>query len=332
MSIVNRNLVLGGRTREAFRIPDPLRAGMPIVSFGTALLLSLALQSRQDVEQLPYRITLLVFIIYFALFIPLRGRISSRRWQQVLYKSPFYLVLGIVLAGWDVLTTKLDLLPLPFVPGLAQILSVMVNDAQMLLISTAYSLRLLVIGFVIGSLTGVVLGVLIGWYRKWSYWLFPVLKVMGVVPATALIPIAMILVPSSFYAAVLLIVIAVCFPVAFMTSVGIANVQNTYFEAARTLGADEWFLIFRVAIPGAMPSIFSGIYTATGISFATLVVSEMIGARAGLGWYINWAKGWSDYAKVYASIIIMAVTFSIVMAIIFTVRDRVLKWQKGLVK
>ncbi|MNI97090.1 putative aliphatic sulfonates transport permease protein SsuC [compost metagenome] len=81
-----------------------------------------------------------------------------------------------------------------------------------------------------------------------------------------------------------------------------------------------------------MPSIFSGIYTATGISFATLVVSEMIGARAGLGWYINWAKGWSNYAKVYASIIIMAVTFSLVMAVIFRVRDRMLKWQKGLVK
>ena len=332
MSIVNRNLALGGRAAEAVRIPDWLRAGLPVLSFGTALVLSLLLEARQDVEQLPYRIALLVFIGYFALHILVRGRLGSQRWQRVLFKSPFYVVLGFVLAAWDVFTTKLDLLPLPFVPGLAQILSVMVLDAHMLLISTAYSLRLLVIGFLIGSLAGIVLGMMIGWYRKWSYWLFPVLKVMGVVPATALIPIAMILVPSSFYAAVLLIVIAVCFPVAFMTSVGIANVQNTYFEAARTLGADERFLIFRVAIPGAMPSIFSGIYTATGISFATLVVSEMIGAKAGLGWYINWAKGWSDYAKVYASIIIMAVTFSIVMAIIFRVRDRVLKWQKGLVK
>lgn len=331
MSIVDHNLALVEPSREILRRPAGLRTILPIVSFGVALAVSLVLPARQEVELLPYRIVLLAFIVFFALRIPV-ARLNEKRWNKALYDSPFYFVLGLVLSLWDVLSTKLNLLPLPFVPGLAQIVSVMVEDASTLLLSTAYSLRLLVIGFLIGSFLGIVLGVLIGWYRKWSYWLFPVLKVMGVIPATALIPIAMILVPSSFYAAVLLIVIAVCFPVAFMTSVGIANVQNTYFEAARTLGADERFLIFRVAIPGAMPSIFSGIYTATGISFATLVVSEMIGARAGLGWYINWAKGWSNYAKVYASIIIMAVTFSIVMAIIFRVRDRVLKWQKGLVK
>ena len=142
----------------------------------------------------------------------------------------------------------------------------------------------------------------------------------------------MFIFPSSFYAQIFLIVICVWFPVAFMTSSGIENLPKSYFEAAKTLGAKDDFLIFNVAILGAMPSIFIGIYTATGLSFATLVVSEMIGAKAGLGWYINWAKGWSNYAKVYASIIIMAIVFSIVMAIIFKIRDKVLVWQKGLLK
>jgi NitT/TauT family transport system permease protein len=155
---------------------------------------------------------------------------------------------------------------------------------------------------------------------------------MGVIPVTAWIPIMMFIFPSSFYAQIFLIVLCVWFPVAYMASNGIVNIEKSYFEAARTLGANERFLIFKIAIPGAMPSIFTGIYTATGISFATLVVSEIIGAKAGLGWYINWAKSWSNYAKVYASIIVMAVVFSIVMAIIFKIRDRVLIWQKGLLK
>jgi NitT/TauT family transport system permease protein len=193
-------------------------------------------------------------------------------------------------------------------------------------------MRLLLLGFIIGVALGIGTGVLIGWYKKWSYWLFPGIKIMGIIPATAWLPIAMILFPSSLYAGIFLIVISVCFPVAFMTSVGIANIQNSYFEAARTLGASERFLIFRIAIPGAMPSIFTGIYTAMALSFTTLVVSEMIGAKAGLGWYINWAKGWSNYAKVYASIIIMAIVFSVVMNLMFKLRDRVLIWQKGLVK
>lgn len=330
MSIVDRNLRLEG-SRRSFGLPASLKSALPAVAFAVALGISLLLQTRQDVDSEPYRYLLTAAVIIYALRAGLSS-FSEKRRAKVLRDSPFYTAAGLLVALWDTLSTKLNILPLPFVPGPAQIISVMKEDWSTLLLSTAYSVRLLAVGFVIGSIIGIVLGVLIGWYQKWSYWMFPVIKFMGVVPATALIPIVMIIVPSSFYAGVLLIVIAVAFPVAFMTGVGIANVQKTYFEAARTLGADERFLIFRVAIPGAMPSIFTGIYTATGISFATLVVSEMIGAKAGLGWYINWAKGWSNYAKVYASIIIMAIAFSIVMAIIFRVRDRVLRWQKGLVK
>jgi NitT/TauT family transport system permease protein len=303
----------------------------PIASFGVAIAVSFLLPTVQTVNELPYHIFLFVAVAIFVLWYvssffvaKLKARLNQR--------SQLYFVIGLIITLWDFASTKTNFLPLPFFPSLAQILQAMVEDAQTLLISTAYSMRLLVIGFVIGTAVGLVSGVLIGWYRQWYYWLFPVLKVIGVIPAVAWIPIAMIIFPSSFCAEVFLIVLCVWFPVAYMTCNGIVNIEKSYFEAAKTLGANEKFLIFKVAIPGAMPSIFTGVYTATGISFATLVVSEMIGAKAGLGWYINWAKGWSNYAKVYASIIIMAVVFSIVMAIIFKIRDSVLVWQKGLLK
>jgi len=296
-----------------------------------ALLENLLVASQQLVNTLPYRAFLIgCLIIFIGMYILGFFKPSIR--EKISYGAQFYFAIGIILIVWDLLTSKSNILPLPYFPGLAQILQVMVEDVNVLLLSTAYSMRLLLLGFLIGAALGISIGVLIGWYKKWSYWLFPEIKIMGIIPATAWLPIAMILFPSSLYAGIFLIVISVCFPVAFMTSVGIANIQNSYFEAARTLGASERFLIFRIAIPGAMPSIFTGIYTAMALSFTTLVVSEMIGAKAGLGWYINWAKGWSNYAKVYASIIIMAIVFSVVMELMFRLRDRVLIWQKGLVK
>lgn len=303
----------------------------PILSFILALLENLIVPTVQTVNLFPYRLFLIAFIIIFATWYLIsffNDKIKIRLNQQ----SQLYFAIGLVLLIWDIASTKTDFLPLPFFPSLAQILDSMIQDRTTLIISTAYSMRLLVIGFSIGTAIGLSTGVLIGWYKQWYYWLFPVLKVIGVVPAVAWIPIAMIIFPSSFIAEIFLIVLCVWFPVTFMTSSGIVNIPKTYFEAARTLGADEKFLIFKVAIPAAMPSIFTGIYTATGSSFATLVVSEMIGAKAGLGWYINWAKGWSNYAKVYASIIIMAIVFSIAMKIIFKIRDKILIWQKGLLK
>lgn len=310
---------------------SPVWPFLQILSFITAFVISIFVPTKQLVNLNPYRIFLLLVITFFVV----RSIISVfNNKVKVIneHQAQFYFAVGLILILWDSLTTKSNILPLPFFPGLGQILQMMTEDALTLLISTLYSMRLLVIGFTIGTVIGLVTGVLIGWYRQWNYWLFPIIKVMGVIPATAWIPIAMFIFPSSFYAQIFLIVLCVWFPVAYMAGGGIENIQKSYFEAARTLGADEKFLIFKIAIPGAMPSIFTGIYTATGISFATLVVSEIIGAKAGLGWYINWAKSWSNYAKVYASIIVMAIVFSIVMAVIFKIRDRILIWQKGLLK
>ncbi len=304
---------------------------LQIAAYISALLVSLSLPTKQIVDVIPYRI-FLVLIILFLTVRSIYSLFNTKLYAVNCHKSQFYFAVGLILTFWDIMTTKTNYLPLPFFPSLAQILQVMVEDSFTLLISTLHSMRLLVLGFTTGTTLGLVSGVLIGWYRQWNYWLFPVIKVMGVIPATAWIPIAMFIFPSSFYAQIFLIVLCVWFPVAYMACGGIANIQKSYFEAARTLGADEKFLIFKVAIPGAMPSIFTGIYTGTGVSFATLVVSEIIGAKAGLGWYINWAKSWSNYAKVYASIIVMAIVFSIVMALIFRVRDRILVWQKGLLK
>lgn len=296
-----------------------------------ALIVNILLPTVQKVDNLPYRIFIGLFLVTLATLYAL-SKYNRKVAAKLNHNAQYVFAIGVVLIIWDIATTKTGFFPLPFFPGLAQILQVMVEDYDSLIISTLYSLRLLVISFIIGAFLGLSTGVAIGWFKQWGYWAFPIIKILSVIPAVAWIPVAMYLLPSSFYAEIFLVVIAVWFPVAYMTSSGIVNIENSYFEAAKTLGAKEKFLIFKIAIPGAMPSIFTGIYTATGISFATLVVAEMVGASAGLGWYINWAKGWSNYAKVYASIIIMAIVFSLVMAVIFRIRDRCLIWQKGLLR
>ena len=101
---------------------------------------------------------------------------------------------------------------------------------------------------------------------------------------------------------------------------------------ARTLGARESFLIFRVAIPAALPNIFVGLFMGLGASFLSLIVAETVGVQDGLGWYMNWQRGYMEFAKVYATLIISAVFFSALMTALFKLRDRVLRWQKGVIK
>lgn len=69
-----------------------------------------------------------------------------------------------------------------------------------------------------------------------------------------------------------------------------------------------------------------------GASFSVLVAAEMMGVKSGLGWYLQWAQGWAAYANMYAALMVMALLFSSLIALLFAVRDRALAWQRGAVK
>ena len=244
-----------------------------------------------------------------------------------------WLIAGpVLLALWEVLTAKLGLLPPPFFAPPQSLLDVAYEDWARLGLSTAHSLRLLAHGFVLGALVGFGTGVWIGWSRIAGYWVHPVLRFLGPVPASALLPLAFFFAPSSYAAAVFLVGLATFFPVAVLTWSGVASVNKSYYDVARTLGASEWFLVLRVAIPAALPQVFVGLFMGLGASFSVLVTAEMMGVKAGLGWYLQWAQGWSAYANMYAALLVMAVLCSGLITLLFTVRDQALSWQKGTVK
>ena len=302
-----------------------------LIGFTGAEIVSLTVPDTQEINNIAYRFALLgLLVLYFG--IAAFSWFDGERRAKFISRAPFRLAMGIILAVWDLLSTKFDILPLPFFPGPSKVTGVILEEYEFLLTNTGYSLRLFFLGFLAGIVLGVGTGILIGWFAKVHYWVFPVLKITGVVPAVAWMPFALTVFPTSFVAGVFLIAICAWFPVAFMTAQGMASTQKIYFEVAKTLGAKQSYLLLHVALPNAVPQIFTGISTANGLAFTTLVVSEMMGAQGGLGYYINWAKAWSSYYKVYAAIIIMAVLFSLIMKVIALIQNRLLIWQRGLVK
>jgi NitT/TauT family transport system permease protein len=246
--------------------------------------------------------------------------------------APWLLALAILFAAWEAVTAKSDLLPQPFFVAPQALLEVYTDDWPRLLDSLWHSLWLLLRGYAIGAALGFVLGVGLGWSRTVSYWAHPVLRLVGPLPATAWVPLAFFVFPTSASASTFLIALATGFPVAVLTWSGVASVSGAYYDVARTLGAGQWFLVWRVAIPAALPHVFVGLFMGLGASFAVLVIAEMLGVKSGLGWYLQWAQGWAAYANMYAALLLMAGMCSGLITLLFRVRDRLLAWQKGMVK
>jgi sulfonate transport system permease protein len=246
--------------------------------------------------------------------------------------GPWLLALALLLGTWETITAKLGLLPMPFFPPPQALLEVVVDDRIRLAEGVLASLRLLAVGYFLGAALGFVVGLAMGWSRAVGYWIHPVLRLVGPLPATAWLPIAFFVFPSSYSASTFLIALATGFPVTVLTWSGVASVSKAYYDIARTLGADRSFLILKVTVPAAMPHVFVGLFMGLGNSFAVLVVAEMLGVKSGLGWYLQWAQGWAAYANMYAALLIMALIFSGLITLLFRVRDRLLAWQKGLVR
>jgi NitT/TauT family transport system permease protein len=252
--------------------------------------------------------------------------------QRVQRLTPWLIALALFIGVWEAITAKVGLLPLPFFPPPQAILEVVVDDRALLGEGIFASFRLLATGYCLGAAVGFVTGVAIGWSRLAGYWIHPLLRFIGPLPATAWLPLAFFVFPSSFSASIFLIALATGFPVTVLTWSGVASVNSAYYDIARTLGASRRFLVLKVAIPAAMPHVFVGLFMGLGNSFAVLVVAEMLGVKAGLGWYLQWAQGWAAYANMYAALLIMAFLCSGLITVLFRVRDRLLSWQKGLVR
>ena len=274
----------------------------------------------------------LIGLIVIYLISGIRAWTDKDKRKRYSKNAAFRFALGLALAVWDIGGTKLQFFAQPFFPGPAQVIETYLADGAYVVQNTLYSLRLYAAGFSCGVILGVGTGILIGWFPKVYYWVFPVLKITGVVPAVAWMPFALTLLPNSFTAAVFLIVICAWFQIAFLTAQGIQSTPKQSYEAARVLGSGQFGLIFNVAIPHAMPDIFTGISSANAMAFTTLVMSEMLGQPGGLGYYINQSKVWSAYYKVLAAIVVMAVLFSLINHIIGLIQKRTLRWQEGVLK
>ncbi|MBW8484518.1 ABC transporter permease [Actinomadura parmotrematis] len=252
--------------------------------------------------------------------------------ERVRRAGPWIAATGYWFVFWELATAKLDLLEPPYFTSPQGLLAALWDDRALLLDSFGNSLKLLVIGYSLGAATGVLTGIAMGWSPRVHYWAHPVLMSIGPVPAAAWLPLILLVFPTSYSGAVFMVALAVWFPTTVLTRAGVAAVSRRYYDVAQTLGAGSGYLVWRVAVPAALPQIFVGLFMGLGAAFLTLVVAELLGVKNGLGWYIQWTKGWAAYPRMYAAITLMIVLCGGAMALLFRVRNRVLRWQKDLVR
>lgn len=273
-----------------------------------------------------------LYVLYFLISLIKKFQGNLMSIEKLRYRAPLISALFLLLGAYDYMTLKTGILTQPFVPCMNAILNIAWTDRAYLIECTLHTLRLMFLGYFAGVAVGLVTGITCGYSEKVKYWVNPIIKFLGPIPTPTWIPIIMVVASSLFKGAIFIIALGSWFAVTVASMTGISNVDKSYFEAARTLGANERQLVFRVAIPYAMPSILQGCTQAMSSACVSITVAEMMGVKAGLGWYMNWAKSWASYDKMFAALFVICIIFTLVTKGLELIKRRLLRWQNGVVK
>jgi len=230
-----------------------------------------------------------------------------------LYRWPLRLAsLAACLLFWQVAASNhldLGLLTFTYVPTPKAVVDAAWSllESSKLLPHLTSSLARVFAGYLSAAFLGVVLGLLIG-RSKWAEdSLLPPLEVLRPIPAVAWIPLAILMFPSSELSMVFITFTGALFPILLNTVHGVEGVDPRLIASARSLGAGRLAILREVILPGAAPSIVTGLAIGMGTSWFCLVTAEMIAGQFGIGYYTWESYTIQNYADIVVGMLLIGV-------------------------
>ncbi|MBX9592896.1 ABC transporter permease [Falsiroseomonas stagni] len=181
-------------------------------------------------------------------------------------------------------------------------------------------------GFLLAAAVAVPLGLLIGRIDLVRQLLDPFLQLMRPIPVTAWLPLSMILFGLGPKSAFFLVFLGAFYPILLNTIFGVKNVEPRLFEAASMLGCRGNAQFFRVVLPAALPSIFTGLRLGLGLAWFVIVVGEMTGVPQGLGAVIMDGRTLSRTELVICGMIVIGIAGFVSDRVVVMLMNRALRW------
>jgi NitT/TauT family transport system permease protein len=163
-----------------------------------------------------------------------------------------------------------------------------------------------VLGFGLAALVGIPLGILMGWYSRLNAILDPFVNALYATPRIALMPLIIIWFGVDLPAKIAIIFLSSVFPILVNTMTGVRTIDRDFIKVARSFGASDSQLFRTVALPSSVPNLLTGLRLGLGHALIGIVVGEMYGASAGLGFMMQTAGATFQTDKVMVGIVLIA--------------------------
>ncbi|WP_406631275.1 ABC transporter permease [Amycolatopsis sp. WGS_07] len=254
-----------------------------------------------------------------------RPRAGRVRVQAVFVKS---IALILLLALWEI-APLVGLVDPVFLPPFHTVLGALADLAGngQLAANAGASLTRSLAGFALAVAAAVPLGVLIGWYKPVSDVLTPLVQVFLNTAALALLPVFVLILGIGETSKIAIVFYACTWPILLNTISAVRSVDPTLLKLARSLDLPPLALFAKVVLPASVPTIFTGIRLAGAAAIVVVIAAEMVGAKAGLGYLINFSQYNFAIPQMYAGIVAISVLGVAFNQLLVTVERRFTSWR-----
>ena len=228
-------------------------------------------------------------------------------------------------ALWELAARTFDISGLPPARDALRELPAILTDKESLLNILA-SVRRMLVGFALALCFAVPVGLMMGRSRIVAAFFNPLLMIIYPVPKAALMPIIMLWLGVGDASKTLVIFLGVSLPVIYHSYQGARAVEEKMLWSAAAMGMDARARLLRIVFPAALPEIMVGIRTGLVLALITMVTSEMIARKQGVGDILFNALAMAQYETVYATIVIIGIMGFIIDAGFERLRSRVVAW------
>ena len=184
-------------------------------------------------------------------------------------------------------------------------------------------------GFILAVIFAVPLGIFMGWSKLLRELLSPLVEIVRPIPPLAWIPIAIFWFGIGIKSAAFIIFLGSFFPILLSTVSGVLSVDTILIDASRTLGARQKDIYTKILIPGATPSIYTGLRIGMGIAWMTLIAAEFTGVKSGygLGYMIMVARDIQRPDYIVAGMVIIGIIGYALDGLLRTLERAMLRWR-----
>jgi NitT/TauT family transport system permease protein len=252
-------------------------------------------------------------------------RIAIRRLGAFGRRSLLVLALLVV---WE-LVPRLGLTDPTFLPPFSEVIAAGWQLAQSgeLYDDVAASLLRALSGFLISVVLVVPLGMAVGWYGRLGDLLNQIIEICRNTAPLALLPVFILLLGIGETSKISMVIYSCVWPLLLNTVAAVKQVDPLLIKSARTMGASPQQLFRKVILPASLPTIFVGIRLASASAMLVLVASEMVGAKAGLGYLIINSQYSFLIPQMYFGILgitVIGLTFN---AVLEALERRFMRWK-----